>query len=315
VNSANVTRGTFLASGAAAIAMPGIVRAAEPLNVGLVSGDGAAGVYYAQQLGFFKNAGLDVNIQVLGNGAAIAAALSGAAVDIGSVNTGSLASARLRGIPLRAVAPTAIIGSGPIGDALVVGKSSAIRTGADLSGKTVATNALGTMQHAGGMSWIDAHGGDSKSVKFIEMPVPSMSAAIEAGRIDGGILSEPFTTLATLTNRSLGPLYDGMRKPFLILAMCATDTWLQSNAATAMKFAAAVRQANAWSNARENDKQRRQYNGSLTKLDADVIDKMRLWEMGTTLEPAMIQPVIDVMFKYGFLARTVNPGDMIWRTA
>jgi hypothetical protein len=33
---------------------------------------------------------------------------------------------------------------------------------------------------------------------------------------------------------------------------------------------------------------------------------------GTSLEPALIQPVIDVMVKYGFLAQAVAPADMIW---
>jgi NitT/TauT family transport system substrate-binding protein len=313
VKQHRMDRAAFLAGTAAAVAAPSIVRAATPLRVGIVSGDGAATAYYAQQLGYFKNNGLDVDLQVLGSGAAIAAALAGNGIDAGSVNCGSLASARLRGIPLRAIAPLAIIDHPPIGDALVVAKASLIRTGADLNGKTVATNALGTMQHAGAMSWIDAHGGDAKSVKFVEMNLSAMSAAVAAGRIDAAICSEPFTTLAVAENRSLGALYDGMRKPFLILAMCATEPWLAANSATATKFVSAIRQANAWSQAPANDKQRRAYNVALTKIDPDVGAKMSLWQMGSTLDPGMIQPVIDTMVKYGFLERPVNPADLIWK--
>jgi NitT/TauT family transport system substrate-binding protein len=307
------TRATFLTTAVAVTAAPAYVRAAEQLTVGIPTGDGAGSAFYADQLGIYKNAGLDVKLAVMANGPAIAAATIGGTLEIGGVNTGSLAAARLRGAPLRAIAPTAVIGSGPIGDALMVAKNSPIRTGADLAGKTIATNALGTAQHAGGMGWIDAHGGDSKSAKFVELSVPAMAAAIDAGRIDAGVFSEPFMTQAQATCRSLGPLYDGMRKPFLIFALTATESWLANNAATATRFAAAIRQAGAWANAREHDRERRQMNVALTKLDPQVIDKMILWEMGTGLDAAMIQPVIAMMLKYGFLERAINPVDMVWR--
>jgi NitT/TauT family transport system substrate-binding protein len=309
----SLRRAPFIAASSAFVAAPALVRAADTLNVGIVPGDGAGSAYYADQLGFFKNAGLDVKLQILANGPAIAAATTGGTLDIGGVNTGSLASARLRGVPLRAIAPTAVIGNGPVGDAIMVGRNSPIRTGADCNGKTIGTNALGTAQHAGGMAWIDAHGGDSKSVKFIEISVPAMAAAIEAGRIDGGVFSEPFGTLAQPGVRSLGPLYDTLRKPFLIFALTATEQWLARNGPVAARFAAAVRQAGVWANAREHEKERRQMNIALTKLEPAVIDKMILWEMGTSLDAAMIEPVIGMMVKYGFLERAVNPNDMVWR--
>lgn len=306
-------RAAFLAATAGAVTVPAIVHAADVLNVGIPPGDGAGSAFYADQLGFFKNVGLDVKLQVLANGPAIAAATTGGTLDIGGVNTGSLASARLRGVPLRAVAPTAVIGSGPIGDCLMVARNSPIRSGADFAGKVVATNALGTAQHAGGMAWIDAHGGDAKSAKYVELSISAMPAAIDAGRIDAGVFSEPFGTLAQPGMRSLGPLYDGMRKPFLIFAMTATESWLARNGPLATRFAAAMRQAGAWSNARANEAERRRLNVALTKLEPAVIEKMILWEMGTTLDAGMIEPVITMMAKYGFLERAVNPNDMVWR--
>jgi NitT/TauT family transport system substrate-binding protein len=303
----------MLALTAAAIAAPRAGRAADALNVGIVPGDVAASAYYAEQLGYFKSAGLEVKLSILASGPAVAAATTGGTLDIGAVNTGSHASARLRGVPLRAVAPAAIIGNGPIGDQLLVARGATIRTGADLAGKVIATNALATAQHAAAMAWVDEHGGDSKNVKFVEIPVPAMAAAIEAGRADAGIFSEPFTTLAQPGLRSIGPLYGSLRKPFLIFALCATEGWLQNNGATATKFAAAIRQAGAWANAREHEKERRQMNVTLTKLDPTVIDKMVLWEMGTSVDAAMIQPVITLMVKYGFLERAVDPSSMVWR--
>jgi NitT/TauT family transport system substrate-binding protein len=305
-------RSAFLAAAAAALAKPDDARAADAVNVAIIPGDAAGTPYYAQQLGYFQSAGLDVNLQVLAAGPAIASAIVGGTIDVGAVNTGSLASARLRGLPLRALAPANLIGTRPTADTIIVAKQSPIRSGADLAGKTIAINSAGTVQHAAALAWIEAQRGDPKAVKFLELPVPAMPAAIDAGRVDGGICGEPYVSQAAATTRSLGPIYDAMRKPFLLFCLCASESWLQRNAATAAKFAAIMRQASAWADAGRNDAQRRGFNVTLTKLDPQVIAKMTLAEMGTTLDAPVLTPVIEVMRKYGFLSRDVDPEDMIW---
>jgi NitT/TauT family transport system substrate-binding protein len=310
---AKIARATFLAAAAGIAGAPVLTRAAEELRVGIVPGDGAGSAYYADQLGLFRKAGLEVNLTILASGPALAAATMGGSLDVGGVNTGSLAAMRLRGAPIRALAPSAVVGNGPVGDCIMVAANGPIRTGKDLAGRTVATNALGTMQHAGGMAWIDAHGGDAKSAKYLELSVPAMKEAILGGRVDAGIFSEPFGTMAAPALRSLGPLYAGMRKPFLIFALCATEPWLRANPATAAKFAAAVREAGAWANKPENQAARRQMNVALTKLDAAVIEKMIPWEMGTSISAPMLAPVLTTMLSYGFLERAINPDDIVWK--
>lgn len=83
-------------------------------------------------------------------------------------------------------------------------------------------------------------------------------------------------------NRLLTRLYGEMRKPFVLYAICASEGWLQNNAALAATFASLVRQA-PWANAREHDQERRAFNVTLTKLDPQVIERMTLWQMGSTL--------------------------------
>jgi NitT/TauT family transport system substrate-binding protein len=310
----SLRRSSFLAGSATALLVPTQLRAADPLSVAIIPGDASASAYYAQQLGLFKNAGLDVNLQIIATGPTIASAVVGGTIDIGAVNTGSLALARMRGVALRALAPANIIGFGPTADTILVTKTSTMRNGDDLRGKTIAINSVGTVQHAAALAWIDAHGGDAKSVKFIELPVPAMPAAIDAGRVDGGICGEPYVSQAAATTRGLGPIYDAMHRPFLLFALCAGERWLANNPATAQQFASVIRQANLWANARENDAQRRQFNATLSKMDPQIIAKMTLAEMGTTLDATVIQPVIDVMVKYGFMEHRVNPDDLIWRS-
>jgi NitT/TauT family transport system substrate-binding protein len=303
----------FLTGTAAALATTTTARAADPtvVTVGIPPGYMGAIIDYAQDRGFFKAAGLDVRSTVMNSGAVIASAVTGGSLEFGAVNVGSLVSARLRGVPLRIVAPSAFVPAGPYGDTAMVRKDSPIRTAADFNGKTTAIVALKTVQHAAFLGWLDKRGGDAKSVRMFEMPLPEMGAALESGRVDAAVTVEPFTTKALVNNRTFGSVYESMQLPFMVFAICSTDQWLAANTATATKFASAIRQAAVWANGHE--KECRALLAATMKLDPQVANTMLMPLSGTSLEPAMIQPVIDVMVKYGFLEKGLAPAEMIWR--
>lgn len=308
-------RRAFLAASTAALVAPTALRAApgDPISatVGIPPGHMGAIVLYAQERGFFKNAGLDIHTSTFSSGAIIATAVTGGSLDFGAVNVGSLASARLRGVPLKIVASASIVPNGPYGDQILVRKDSPIRTGADFNGKTVAIVALKTVQNASFYAWLEKHGGDPKTVKMFEIPLPEMAGALAGNRVDAAITVEPFTTEGLTANRSFGNVYAADVLPFMVFAMCATDQWLAANPATAVKFASAIRAAALWANGHEKDA--RALLGSSMKLDPSVTSAMLLPTSGTSLDPALVTPVIDIMVKYGFLEKAVTPAEMIWR--
>ena len=312
-----IARGRFVAAaGAALAAVPATARAADlvSITVGIPPGYQGAIVDYAQQQGYFQAAGLAAHVQVLNSGAVVATAVTGGSLDFGAVNVGSLASARLRGLPLRIVAPATLIPSGPSGDALLVTKGSPIRSGADLSGKTIAIVALKTVQHAAFLAWLEKHGADPRSVKMFELPLPDMAAALDAGRIDAAITVEPFTTKALAGTRAITlSVEDALPLPVLLFALCGSEAWLTANAATAAKFAGAIRAAAVWGKA--HDKECRALLATTMKLEPAVANAMYLPLLTTSLEPGQITPVIDVMLKYGFLDKPVSPAEMLWRPA
>ncbi len=61
---------------------------------------------------------------------------------------------------------------------VVVAPNSTFRTGADLNGKTVAVNGLGDLTQVALAAFIDGNGGDSKSVKMLEVPFTGVAAAL-----------------------------------------------------------------------------------------------------------------------------------------
>src|SRR5579864_6339751 len=89
-----------LAASASAVAFPAIVRAQTPaIRVGGLSSDTFAMGYYAQDMGFFSKAGLNVQMLPFNNGSAQAEAAAGGSLDIGAGEATELANGVIRGLP------------------------------------------------------------------------------------------------------------------------------------------------------------------------------------------------------------------------
>jgi len=309
------SRGTFFASAAAFAAVPSIAHAApgDPaiVRAATIPADVAATVEYARDLGYFKNAGLDVQVQIMQSGPVIAPAVVGGSLDVGAANTGSLAGARERGLPLRIFAPASQVSAATSTDVIMVKADSPIKSAADINGKTVAIVAMKTVQHAMFLAWVDKHGGDSKTIRMIEVPFPAMIAALDAGRVDVAIPSEPFTSQGRTGNRILGNCYETLASPMLLFGYFATDAWLAANGETALKFAAGIKQAAVWANG--HPLASATLLTHFTNLDPSIASAMARASYATAIDPAMIQPAINVMVKYGFLPKLIDADELIWK--
>ncbi len=295
--------------------LPHSVRRHSPTRVtiktGLIPADIAAPAEYARANGYFKNAGLDVDVQVMQSGPSIAPAVLGGSLTVGAMNSGSLAAARERGLPLLYFAPVALLPPSTMVNVMMVRNDSPIRTGTDANGKTVGIVGVKTLEHAAMLLWVDKHGGDSRTLKFAEMPYPEMGPALAAGRVDIVLASEPFATQFRGPNRFLSGVFAAMPGPFLTYGYFAAESWLNANAEVALRYAAAIKQAAEWANGHQKD------SGTLlaawTKMDPKVVNSMARTTYATTLDPANIQPAIDVMVKYGFLPKPIDATTLVWR--
>jgi NitT/TauT family transport system substrate-binding protein len=253
---------------------------------------------------------VDVAISMMNSGPVIANAVTGGSLDVGAMNSGSIAVARSRGIPLKFFAAAASGSPSLMTDVIMVRKDSPIHTGADFNNKTVGIVATKTMQYAAFLAWVDKHGGDSKTVKFIEIPFPEMVGSLDQRRVDAAIPVEPFTSAGRANNRILGSVYEAMPPHFLIFGFAATDKWLQTNPDVALKFATAIREAAAWANGHERDSAAMLVR--FMKVDPALAAHMARATYATALEPSLLQPVVDVMVKYGILAKPIDPNELIW---
>jgi NitT/TauT family transport system substrate-binding protein len=310
----SLSRSSFVAGTAAlAAGAPLLGRAADlaVIKAGTIPADVAAVITYADDLGYFKDAGLDVQISLMQSGPVIAPAVIGGTLDVGAANIASIAAARERGLPLKFFAPASIATPTTLTDPVMIKKDSPIKNAADLNGKTVAIVAMKTMQDAAFRLWIDKHGGDSKSIKLIEVPFPEMIGALDSGRVDAAIPSEPFTSQGGAANRVLGSVYGSMPATILVFGFFATDTWLNAHPDLALKFAGAIRKAAVWANA--HPKESAVMLTKFTKLDPAIAANMGRAVYATSLDPAQLQPVLDNAVKYGMLDHPLDANELIWK--
>jgi len=309
-------RSHFVAAGLAALSTPAVCGSARAqarvaLHLATIPLEVDATGWYALDLGFFQQNGLDVTIDVFTSGAPIAAGLIGGSLDVGVASIGSLSTAHARGLPVLAIAPGGIYNSAAPTTVLAVPAASPLRNAKDLAGKTIGLQTVGELGQFTTMSWIDKNGGHSKSVKFLEIPSSSMADALARGRIDVAFIAEPYYTQAKPAVRFFGAGYDGIAKRFLNTAWLATNDWISRNPASAKKFVTAMRQAAVWANQPQNAEASGAILAKYTKIAPETIAKMQRAQFALTLDPAMLQPVIDVSAQYKVIARAFPATELI----
>ena len=217
------------------------------IHVALSPFEAQANVYYAQELGLFKLAGLNIEIQQIQGSGAVVAAIVGGSVQIGTGSSLPMFSARERGIDLVLVAPGSMSDFADQRSGLVAAANSPIRTGRDLNGKIVGVNTLQSVDQVAISSWVDKTGGVSHTVKFLEVPGTLILDALSAGRIDAVL---------------------AVKNP-------------EAAAAVLRKYLKTTTQAAHEQHAR-------------------------------SLDPAMLQPLIDAAYKYNVLPKPLDVRDIIW---
>jgi len=193
--------------------------------------------------------------------------------------------------------------------AIALSASSPVHQAKDLNGKTIAVNALHSLSTLGPSDWIDQNGGDSSTVKFVEMPFPIMLSALDAGRVDAALLTEPFTTAARKSGRVIASGFDYIAKRFLIAAWCTTAQWASDHADIVARFANVIHDTAVWAN--KNPEKSADILVKYLKADPAALAATPRSLYSEQLTPALIQPLIDLSAKYnGF--KPFPARDLVW---
>jgi len=282
----------------AAIPRPARAQALPTIRIAYQPYQYSAQVLYAQEMGFFSKAGINAELQPIALGSALAGAVAANAVDIGIATIATLALAHSKGIPFVLVAPAAEYRSRDKPKAyFVVGNQTSIHEAKDLNGKTIGAPGLATMGEYGVRAWVDAHGGDASTLKFVELPFSQMPSAFASGRIDAASIGEPFLTP---TLKVAHPLTTAMEavlgSDYLITAWFAMAPWAAAHADLVARFQAAVGAASAWAPA--NPGKCIEILARTFQQDPASISPDLLASFPQRMTPASVEPEIAVTARY-----------------
>jgi NitT/TauT family transport system substrate-binding protein len=302
-----VTRQRALKAIAAAATAPWWPRSADAqalpaIRAAMIPIEPAVSIYYAVENGFFAKAGIDVQIAQNPSTPALAAAVASGPYDNAYAPISTLAVAHSRGLPFVAITPGIETVPGEIAGAIMVPAASTAKTGKDFNGKTFGCAGLGTIAEYQPRAWIDKHGGDSTTVKFIEIPFPETIAALNTGRVDAAYLVEPFITVATRSNtvRLLATGDDAIGPDFLSTVWYATSQWATAHPDLVTKFVGAMVAAARWGNA--NQDKVVPYLVKYLKADPALAAAEHRPHFADRLVPSLMQPWINVTAKYAKFA-------------
>jgi NitT/TauT family transport system substrate-binding protein len=316
-SSSRLTRAELLALGTASLVAPAIpafaadAPALMPLHAASSSNDEVTPFLYALDGGLFKKAGIDAKIDRLPSGSTIVAGVLSGAFDLGKSSMPSLLAARGKGLPLTCLAPGAEYTADHPSFALVIKSDSPIKSGADLNGLTAAVSAIDDLYTIAMKTWIDAHGGDSSTVKLVEVPMPVASEAIATGRVAFGTLTQPFLKNGIDSGKVKLLAYSAtaIAPRFMMTAWFARDDWAAKNPALAAAFVRVMHDASIYSNAHhaETAPMLATFLSVTPQEIASLGDRVTL---GTVLTPQLMKPLVDAATRYK-VAPPIDSRDLI----
>lgn len=162
-----------------------------------------AGVFLAQERGYFKEEGLDVDISILkSSGAQMTLLLSKGELDVGAGNlTAGLYNAINEGLDFKIVADKGHVDSKIESVALIIRKDLVDRGKykqlKDLKGFKIAlTSTDGSSQQVVMDLILKKAGLTSKDIEYVKLSYPESNAALKAKVIDGVVQLDPYLTMA-----------------------------------------------------------------------------------------------------------------------
>jgi NitT/TauT family transport system substrate-binding protein len=284
--------------------------APDQVKVGVIPIVDVAPIYLGKAQGIFAKHNIDLSTATAQGGAAIVPGVVSGQYQFGFSNVVSLMLAQSQNVPIKAVAN----GNNSTGDPAkdfgeLVIKDPAIKTAKDLEGKTVATNTLKNIVDTSVKDIVSKAGGDPAKVKFVELGFPDMAAALDAGRVQGIFVVEPFLSAALAKGwHAVGSFADV--DPNLCIAVYFTSSQLATQKPDLVKrFTAAMQESLAYAGGHPDAA--RQIVTTYTKITADQAAKLTLPKWSSTIDKASIDKLNALLVSYRILTAPADTAKLL----
>jgi NitT/TauT family transport system substrate-binding protein len=272
------------------------------ITVGTLPIANAAPMYLGMEKGFFKDEGLEIKPHVGEGGAALIPALLSGDDQFSFVGVIPAITAVGKDVPVRIVTSSDDAAATEDKDwqTLVVPKGSSIESVEDLPGKTVAVNALRGLAEVVISRSLEKQGVNYRDVKLLEVPFPEMPAALDGGRVDAALLTEPFLSqvLAEGGTQIDAPSVETLPS-FPNGVYITSEEYLAENEDVVDRFASAMNKSLDY--AKANPDEVRAIIPTYTQVPKAAAEQLRLPAFDSELDQKGIELEADLTAKYGIV--------------
>jgi NitT/TauT family transport system substrate-binding protein len=282
------------------------------ITVGTLPIANAAPMYLGMEKGFFKDEGLEIKPHVGEGGAALIPALLSGDDQFSFVGVIPAITAVGKDVPVRIVTSSDDAAATEDKDwqTLVVPKGSSIKSVEDLPGKTVAVNALRGLAEVVISRSLEKQGVNYRDVKLLEVPFPEMPAALDGGRVDAALLTEPFLSqvLAEGGTQIDAPSVETLPS-FPNGVYITSEEYLAENEDVVDRFASAMNKSLDY--AKANPDEVRAIIPTYTQVPKAAAEQLRLPAFDSELDQKGIELEADLTAKYGIVDEPPAYGDLV----
>ena len=280
------------------------------LKVSILPTTDLAPFWLAQDDGYFQAEGLTVESVVAASGqASLTKAISGDADIAFSTYPPFFTAKKAGAADMELVADATSVNAKS--NAIVTVPNSPVKTVFDLAGKKIAITAKNTASDLLTRSVMQDHGVDFRTVKWVQIQLPNIAAALQQGQADAAYLPEPYVTQAARTVGAT-PVIDintGATQDFPLTGYGATKKWVHDNPKTLAAFQRAMQRATS-----EATNDRGKVEPLLVRyaqIDEDTAKLLTLPGYGSILDPRRLQRVPDLLLQLGAIDSPIDVNSMI----
>lgn len=300
-----------LAGGGAFIAAPALAQSVTRVSLGYTAVSDFTAAFVAQEEGFFRNRGLEVNFQLIALNSNIPAALQSDSVQIGGPTAPVLLLANDGGLDLVAVAGGSFTNNNVVNAGLVERAGAGITDAKSVEGKRVGVPGLGAFLHVLFRKWMTDRGADWKKVTFVETPFLQMGDILRGGSVDAVVTGSPI--MERIVQGGVGRLaatfVRDLPEGISVIPYATTRAWAMRNPALVQAFRGGIAEAVPFM--RANDARARQHMGKYIRLPPEMLATALITHQQAELSARDMEYWITVMREQDMLRGAPNPAAIV----
>jgi NitT/TauT family transport system substrate-binding protein len=284
----------------------------QTVKVGVIPIADVAPLYLGRKKGFFDEEQLTIEPQLAEGGAAITPAVVSGEYQFGFSNTVSMLIAASRNVPVQIISQ-GVLGGKNESEAwadLLVSKDGPVKEPKDLEGKTIAVNTLNNICEVTIKASLEKEGVDVSKLEFTEVPFPEMNAALDADRVDGACVVEPFVSQGKAGDaRGIDPFYVNTAPDLTVATYFTSRQYVEQNAEVVDRFVRAMNKSLDYAQAHPDEA--RDVLLEYTEIPPEAAKQIKLPQWRSELTTPTIEQLADLSVKYGLIEEKPDLNELI----